>query len=154
MLRIVPDEGARTEFALTLDEVCREGARRMLAVALEAEADAYVAAARGERDGRGHALVTRNGKARTRKVVTVAGALEVSQPRVSDRRVDEGTGERSRFRSSILPPYVRRSPKVAEVLPLLYLHGLSSLDFVPRSRPWPVLRTRWRSTSRGSTVAT
>lgn len=131
MLRIVPDEGARTEFALTLDEIAREGARRMLAVALGAEAHAYVAAARGERDGRGHALVTRNGKARARQVVTVAGALEVSQPRVNDRRVDEGTGERSRFRSQILPPYVRRSPKVAEVLPLLYLHGLSSLDFVP-----------------------
>lgn len=64
MLRIVADEGARTEFALTLDEIAREGARRMLAVALEAEADAYVAAARGERDGRGHALVTRNGRAR------------------------------------------------------------------------------------------
>lgn len=59
---------------------------------------------------------------RCRRVVT---------PRVNDRRVDERTGERSRFRSSILPPYTRRSPKVAEVLPLLYLHGLSTKDFVP-----------------------
>jgi len=131
MLRIVPEENGREELALTLDEICRQGARKMLGAALLAEADAYVEAAIGERDERGHALVTRNGKARTRQVVTSAGAIEVSAPRVNDRRVDEATGERSRFRSSILPPYVRRSPKVSEVLPLLYLHGLSSLDFVP-----------------------
>ncbi len=131
MLRIVPNEAGREEFALTIDEVCREGARKMLVAALLAEADAYVAAARGERDETGRALVTRNGKARARNVVTSSGAIEVSAPRVNDRRLDEGTGERSRFRSSILPPYVRRSPKVGEVLPLLYLHGLSSMDFVP-----------------------
>src|SRR5215211_9272508 len=131
MLRIVPEEPGREELAFTLDEIRREGAQRMLIAALLAEADAYVAAARGERDERGHALVTRNGKARAREVVTSAGAIEVSAPRVNDRRVDEATGERSRFRSQILPPYVRRSPKVNEVLPLLYLHGLSSLDFVP-----------------------
>jgi transposase-like protein len=52
-------------------------------------------------------------------------------PRVDDRRVVEATGERKRFRSSILPPWCRKSPKVTEVLPLLYLHGLSSRDFVP-----------------------
>ncbi len=131
MLRIVADEAGREDFALTLDEICREGAQRMLIVALLAEADAYVAAAGEERDERGHALVTRNGKARARQVVTSAGAIDVAAPRVNDRRVDEATGERSRFRSQILPPYVRRSPKVNEVLPLLYLHGMSSLDFVP-----------------------
>jgi len=131
MLRIVPEEAGREELAFTLDEICRAGAHRMLIAALLAEADAYVVAAGGERDERGHALVTRNGKARAREVVTSAGAIEVSAPRVNDRRVDEATGERSRFRSQILPPYVRRSPKVNEVLPLLYLHGLSSLDFVP-----------------------
>ncbi len=130
MLRIVPEEAGREDLAFTLDEICREGAQRMLVAALLAEADAYVEAARGERDDRGHALVVRNGKARARQVVTSAGAIEVSAPRVNDRRVDEAT-ERSRFRSSILPPYVRRSPKVNEVLPLLYLHGLSSMDFVP-----------------------
>jgi len=103
----------------------------MLAVALEAEVDAYIAQAKGERDERGPVLVVRNGHARTRKVVTGAGAIEVESPRVNDRRMDEGTGERLRFKSSILPPYVRKSPKVAEVLPLLYLHGLSTKDFVP-----------------------
>ena len=72
-----------------------------------------------------------NGHARPRRVGTVAGAVEVSAPRVDDRRVEEASGERRRFRSAILPPWCRRSPKLAEVLPLLYLHGLSSRDFVP-----------------------
>ena len=73
----------------------------------------------------------RNGHARPRQVTTAAGAVEVRAPRVNDRRVDEATGERARFRSSILPPWCRKSPKITEVLPLLYLHGLSSKDFVP-----------------------
>jgi transposase-like protein len=114
-----------------LDAIAREGARRLLAAALEAEVAEALEAARGERDDNGHALVVRNGHAREREVVTVAGAVAVSAPRVNDRRVDEETGERMRFRSSILPPYARRSPAVTEVLPLLYLHGLSTKDFVP-----------------------
>jgi transposase-like protein len=131
MLRVVASEDVRQEFALTLDEICRRGAERMLAIALEAEVDAYVERHREARDERGRALVVRNGHARPRTVVAGAGALEVAAPRVDDGQVDPATGERSRFRSSILPPYARRSPKVAEVLPLLYLHGLSTKDFVP-----------------------
>lgn len=64
-------------------------------------------------------------------MTTGAGAIEVTAPRVNDKRIDETTGERARFRSQILPPYARKSPKVAEVLPLLYLHGMSTGDFVP-----------------------
>jgi putative transposase len=64
-------------------------------------------------------------------VVCGAGNIEVRAPRVNDKRVDETTGERKRFKSTILPPYMRRSPRVSEVLPLLYLHGLSSGDFAP-----------------------
>jgi putative transposase len=131
MLRVVAPDDARQEFALTLDEICRRGAERMLALALEAEVDAYLERHREARDERGRALVVRNGHARPRTVVAGAGALEVAAPRVDDGQVDPATGERSRFRSSILPPYARRSPKVAEVLPLLYLHGLSTKDFVP-----------------------
>jgi putative transposase len=119
MLRIVPDEAGRQVLALALDEICRRGAQRMLAVALEAEVDAYLEQHRETRDDQGHAMVVRNGRARPRTVVTGAGAVEVTAPRVNDRRVDEGSGDRARFRSSILPPYARRSPKVAEVLPLL-----------------------------------
>jgi transposase-like protein len=83
------------------------------------------------RDERGRRLVVRNGYAQPREVMTAAGAAEVRAPRVNDKRVDAQTGERKRFRSVILPPWCRKSPKVAEVLPLLYLHGLSTGDFVP-----------------------
>jgi putative transposase len=131
MLKVVVDEAAREDLAASLDEIVREGARRMLAAALEDEVAAYIAACAGERDEQGRRLVVRNGHARPRQVTTAAGAVEVTAPRVNDRRVDEATGERRRFCSSILPPWCRRSPKVTEVLPLLYLHGLSSKDFVP-----------------------
>jgi len=72
--------------------------------------------------------VVRNGYASARKVTVGSGTIEVRAPRIDDRRMDE-SGERHRFRSRILPPYMRRSPKVAEVLPILYLRGLSTGDF-------------------------
>jgi putative transposase len=131
MLSVVADEAARTELHADLDELARQGARRMLAAALEAEVDDYLAAHVAERDEHGRRLVVRNGHARQREVMTAAGAIPVRAPRVDDRRVDPATGERVRFRSVILPPWCRKSPKVAEVLPLLYLHGLSTGDFVP-----------------------
>ena len=81
-------------------------------------------------DEHGRRLVVRNGHARQRQVTTAAGAVAVRAPRVDNRRVDPATGQRTRFRSVILPPWCRKSPKVAEVLPLLYLHGLSTGDFV------------------------
>jgi putative transposase len=129
-LSVVGQEG-RSEFVVDLDELVCEGARRMLAVALEEEVAAYIAAHAGEVDERGHRLVRRNGHARQRMVTTGAGPVPVTAPRVDDRRVDPTSGERVRFRSVILPPWCRKSPKVAEVLPLLYLHGMSSGDFVP-----------------------
>ncbi|MFL6226479.1 MAG: IS256 family transposase [Actinomycetes bacterium] len=125
------DEAARAELHADLDELAREGARRMLAAALEAEVDDYLVVHAAERDEGGRRLVVRNGHARQREVTTVAGAVAVRAPRVDDRRVDPASGERVRFRSVILPPWCRKSPKVAEVLPLLYLHGLSTGDFVP-----------------------
>jgi putative transposase len=131
MLSVIADEAARSELAMSLDELAREGARRMLAAALEAEVDAYIAAHAALVDERGHRLVRRNGHAPARQVATGTGQVEVVRPRVDDRRVDPATGRRARFQSVILPRWVRRSPKVAAVLPLLYLHGLSSSDFVP-----------------------
>ena len=130
MRRIHHDDEAREGFMFDLDEIARAGARRMLMEALEAEVEEYIESARSERDERGRALVVRNGRARERKVLLGAGAVEVKAPRVDDRRVDEN-GNRRRFKSVIVPPYMRRSPKVSEVLPLLYLHGLSSGDFLP-----------------------
>jgi len=114
-----------------LDAIVREGARRMLAAALEAEVEDYLAAHAAERDEGGRRLVVRNGHARQRQVTTAAGAIPVRAPRVDDRRTDLVSGGRVRFRSVILPPWCRKSPKVTEVLPLLYLHGLSTGDFVP-----------------------
>jgi transposase-like protein len=132
MLRVVTDEPRREHTVPSvLDEIVREGARRMLAAALEAEVDAYVETRADERDERGRRLVVRNGHAEPRMITTGAGPIEIETPGVNDKRVDEGTGERCRFRSSIIPPWCRKSPKVAEVLPLMYLHGMSTGDFVP-----------------------
>jgi putative transposase len=132
MLTVVTDDPTREHPAPSvLDEIVREGARRMLAAALEAEVDAYVQAHVGERDERGRRLVVRNGHAEPRKITTGAGPIEIDAPRVNDKRVDEDTGERMRFGSSIIPPWCRKSPMVAEVLPLMYLHGMSSGDFAP-----------------------
>src|SRR5216110_1662493 len=120
MLKVVGSETAQDDVdgRSLLDEIAREGARRMLVAALETEVATYLEAHRDERDGDGHALVVRNGKGRTRKVTVGAGTIPVSAPRVNDRRTDQD-GERRRFTSRILPPYMRRSPKVAEVLPVL-----------------------------------
>jgi transposase-like protein len=131
MLSVVNEEAAAADGRSLLDEICREGAQRMLAAALEAEVDAYVADLLGELDGAGHRLVRRNGHAKARSISTVAGAVEIRQPRVDDRRVDPASGKRARFKSSLVPPWCRKSPKVSEVLPLLYLHGLSTGDFIP-----------------------
>jgi transposase-like protein len=122
---------ATSEGESLIDEIVRDGARRMLAAALEAEVAAYIAAHVDQLDDRGRRLVVRNGHAETRQVLTSSGAVEVTTPRVNDKRVDETTGQRKRFASVILPAWCRKSPKITEVLPLLYLHGLSTQDFVP-----------------------
>jgi len=122
MLRVLESD-ADENAPMTLDELAREGARQMLVIALEAEVAAYVDQHRDQRDEDGRALIVRNGKARPRQVTIGAGTVEVEAPRVHDRRPDQ------RFTSQLLPPYMRRSPKVAEVLPILYLRGLSTGDF-------------------------
>jgi transposase-like protein len=114
-----------------IDEIVRDGARRMLAEALQAEVEDYIVRFAAERDEGGRRLVVRNGSHQPRQVLTSAGVVEVTAPRVNDRRVDPDTGARMRFCSAILPPWCRKTPKITEVLPLLYLHGLSSGDFVP-----------------------
>src|SRR5580658_2109685 len=131
MLTVVPDDcpdqpGASGGSSSLIDEIVREGARRMLAEALQAEVDAYIAAFAAERDENGRRLVVRNGRHQTREVLTSAGAVEVTAPRVNDKRTDPATGERKRFSSAILSPWARKTPQISEVLPLLYLHGLSS----------------------------
>lgn len=130
MLKIVEKD---LEEKPELDAVLREGARRMLLVALEAEVAEYIGRHREDRDSAGRAMVVRNGRAEARKVRTGVGTIEVKAPRVNDRRVDE-KGERERFTSKLLPPYMRKTPKVSELLPILYLRGLSTNDFGPAFR--------------------
>src|SRR6476469_3527211 len=135
MLKVVHDTDATNENSAAggslLDEIVRDGARAMLAAALQAEVAAYIDAHLGEVDENGYRLVVRNGYHGAREVLTAAGAVPVRAPRVNDQRVDPETGERQRFSSAILPAWARKSPQIAEVLPLLYLHGLSSSDFGP-----------------------
>ena len=136
MLTVVPEDcpgqpGEMDGSSSLIDEIVREGARRMLAEALQAEVEAYIAGLAAERDENGRRLVVRNGYHQSREVLTSAGAVRVTVPRVNDKRTDPVTGERARFSSAILPPWARKTPRVTEVLPLLYLHGLSSGDFVP-----------------------
>lgn len=114
-----------------LDQIAREGARQMLAAALQAEAADYVDSLTSEVDDNGRRLVVRNGHHDERDITTAAGAVRIRQPRVNDKRVDETTGERKRFSSKIVPAWARKSASVADMLPLLYLHGLSSNDFAP-----------------------
>jgi putative transposase len=123
--------GEDNAVVVTLDELAREGARRMIATALEAEVADYVERFAEQRDEDGKRLVVRNGRARGRKVTVGSGTVKVRAPRVNDKRVDEETGERQRFSSRILPAYARRSPKINDVLPVLYLRGLSTGDFRP-----------------------
>src|SRR3954463_491657 len=123
--------GEDDQIAVTLDELAREGARRMIAAALRAEADEYVERFADERGEDGKRLVVRNGRARERRVTVGSGTVALRAPRVNDKRVDEESGERQKFSSKILPAYARRSPKVNDVLPVLYLRGLSTGDFRP-----------------------
>jgi hypothetical protein len=124
MLTVVHDqessnENAREAGRSLLDEIVRDGARQMLAAALAAEVAAYIDAFADRVDENGYRLVVRNGYHRERDVLTAAGAVRVTAPRVNDRRVDADTGERQRFCSAILPAWARKSPQMTEVLPLL-----------------------------------
>lgn len=123
MLRITANPAESQDFAQTLDEIAREGARKLLIEALGLEVAAYVDRHKNVRDENGRALVVRNGKAKPRNVTIGSGTIEVEAPRVNDRR------EGHAFTSAILPPYLRRSANVESLLPVLYLKGLSTNDF-------------------------
>ncbi len=109
--------------------VLREGARRMLAQAVEAEAEveAFLAAHAGLADDQGHRRLVRNGHAPARSIQTGIGSIEVRRPRVRDR--GDGGSEPIRFSSAILPPYLRRTRNIEELLPWLYLKGVSTGQF-------------------------
>ena len=116
-------ETLQSETRLTLDQLVQRGARRMLEAALATEVEAYVQRHQDERDEAGHALVVRNGKSQERAIHSGAGVLKIQAPRVNDQR------EGQKFTSMILPPYMRRTPRLEEAVPVLYLRGLSTGDF-------------------------
>ncbi len=111
-----------------LTELLRVGAQKMLAAALEDEVVRYLAQHGDKRDEQGHRLVVRNGHCPEREVQTGVGPVPVSRPRINDRRLDE-QGNRITFTSSILPPYLRRTKSIEELIPWLYLKGVSTGDF-------------------------
>jgi putative transposase len=107
--------------------VLRDGARRMLAQAVEAEVEAFLAAHAGLADDQGRRRLVRNGHAPARSIQTGIGSIEVRRPRVRDR--GDGGSEPIRFSSAVLPPYLRRARNVEELLPWLYLKGVSTGQF-------------------------
>jgi putative transposase len=111
----------------SLDEIVREGAQRMLQSAIEEEVNEFLLVHDNRRDENGNRLVVRNGYLPGRTVVTGAGKLRVEQPRVRDKSSD--VGSRVRFTSKILPPYLRKSKTIEELIPWLYLKGISTGDF-------------------------
>ena len=123
-----------TAFALhlattpTIDDILREGARRALQAAIEREVEDYIERNSPHRDEQGHRLVVRNGHHPARKIQSGNGPIEVRQPRVNDKRVDE-QGNRFHFSSTILPPYLRKTKAIEELVPWLYLKGISTSDF-------------------------
>lgn len=111
---------------LTLDEIARRGAQQMLITALEAEISAYMETIKGNSSGCDFQSVVRNGYHRSRPITVGSGTIDVTVPRTRNR-----LGGTENFRSCIIPPYMRRSPKIDEVVPLLYLRGLSTGDIFP-----------------------
>jgi putative transposase len=124
-IKVEVEAGSDSPILSTLDEIVRAGARRMLAVALEAEVEAYIQAHKNEREKSGRAMVVRHGKGKERTIQSGAGQIEIQVPRVNDKRPGE------KFTSAILPPYLRRSPQLETAVPILYLRGLSTGDFKP-----------------------
>jgi putative transposase len=114
--------------APAIDDILRDGARKALQAAIEREVEQYIQRSSDHRDERGHRLVVRNGHHPARKIQSGNGPIEVRQPRVNDKRVDEA-GNRFHFSSKILPPYLRKTKAIEELVPWLYLKGISTSDF-------------------------
>src|SRR5512135_1318598 len=121
-IRIVPLPDGQD----VLTEVLRDGARRMLAQAVEAEVAAWIDAHAHLKDEAGRRQVVRNGHLPERAIQTGIGDIEVKQPRVHDRRP---AGQREAFTPAVLPPYLRRTKSLEGLIPWLYLKGISTGDF-------------------------
>jgi putative transposase len=114
-------------FADRLTEVLRDGARTLLAQAVETEVASFIAAHADKRTADGHQRLVRHGHLPERSIMTGIGPVEVRVPRVRDRLGNAGDG--IRFSSAIVPPYARRSKSLEVLIPVLYLKGISTGDF-------------------------
>lgn len=123
-LKISPEENIIKK---PLDEIAREGAREMLQKALEIEVDLFLEQYQYILDDNGNRQAVRNGHSESRKIITGAGQLDIRTPRIDDRILDKH--KEKRFKSSIVPPYLRRTKNIDELLPVLYLKGISTGDF-------------------------
>ena len=123
-LKISPEENIANN---PLDEIVRKGAKEMLQRALEIEVNLFLEKYQYILDDKGKRQVIRNGRGRPKKIVTGAGQIEVETPRVDDRVLE--VHQEPRFKSSIVPPYLRRTKNIDELLPVLYLKGISTGDF-------------------------
>ncbi len=120
---LLKNPGAPAPVTDALTELLREGAQRMLAAASEAEVAAFLERFKDEKTADGRQRVVRNGHLPTRSIQTGVGAVEATVPRVRDR------AKTIQFTSAILPPYLRRTKSLEELLPWLYLKGISTGDF-------------------------
>lgn len=121
-MRVVPLPGSKD----VLTDILRQGAQQLLAQAIEAEVQDWLTQRAECRDERGRQQVVRNGHMKERTVLTGIGPVSVEQPRVRDRRPPR---DREKFASAILPPYLRKTKSVEELIPYLYLKGISTGDF-------------------------
>lgn len=123
----IPFQVENASFPSDLELVLKEGARALLQMAIEAEVAEFIENNKDRRDGTGRRLVVRNGHQQERNILTSLGLIRIRQPRVDDRQlVQAGQG---RFTSRLLPPYLRKAPSINNLLPILYLKGISSQDF-------------------------
>ena len=111
-----------------ISDILRNGARKLLAQALEAEIESFLSQYADFKDDQGRKRVTRNGYLPEREIQTGIGQVPVKAPRVRDRQTDNDSG-RIRFSSCILPPYLRKTKSMEELIPWLYLKGISTGDF-------------------------
>jgi len=123
----IPFQAENALFPSELESVLKEGARTLLQLAIEAEVAEFIENYKDRRDGSGHRLVVRNGHHREREILSSLGRIRIRQPRLDDRQLVK-TGEQ-RFTSRLLPPYLRKVPSIENLLPILYLKGISSQDF-------------------------
>lgn len=125
MLKLVSNlsKNANELLSFSLDKIVQAGARKLLIHALDLEVEEYLQSAGSWRDENNHRMVVRNGKGKERKITTGAGTFSVRAPRVNDKRPG------IKFSSKILPPYLRKSPNVESIIPILYLKGLSGNAF-------------------------